>query len=285
MLSLLYVIPFFLALAIIMWVYFDATELGKPAIPWAIAQPMLWWLFFLPLLLYAIFREQGQRRVVPPGGARRQAVYILSFIGYSGLAYGLAVVVGATIVRLGGDVGSGTYKDVLASSLAAAIIGGLIWAVVWPQAGRRLGNDLDDSEFWATFYLHRAYLYTVFGVSWLVAALAGMWILGGVIGSIVGAGTDFGTWAWALGPLAVAFAAIAFHYFFVMRTPAYQQLVRRCNSSPEPAITGATSAPVAAPASAGSRAPGVRHFCPRCGAPVGPTDTFCSSCGMNLNPA
>jgi Domain of unknown function (DUF5671)/zinc-ribbon domain len=182
-------------------------------------------------------------------------------------------------------VGGGTYKDVVASSLAAAIIGGLIWAVVWPQAERRLGSELDDAEFWATFYLHRAYLYTVFGVSWLVAALAGMWILGGVIGSIVGAGTDFATWAWAFGPLAVAFAAIAFHYFAVMHTPTYNEMMRRFENTPEPAFTGAPSGPVAAAVPAGLRAPGVRHFCPRCGAPVAPTDTFCASCGTNLSPA
>ncbi len=73
MLFIVYLILALLALSIIMWVYFDATELGKPAIPWAIAQPMLWWLFFLPLILYAIFREQGQRRSSRPAApaARR----------------------------------------------------------------------------------------------------------------------------------------------------------------------------------------------------------------------
>ncbi len=57
-----------LAVALVAWIYFDATELGKPAVGWALAVPVLGWFLFLPIVLYLIFREQGTGGWFLPAG-------------------------------------------------------------------------------------------------------------------------------------------------------------------------------------------------------------------------
>src|SRR3989304_2383431 len=91
---------FILWLALAMWVYFAATERGKPSIVWALTVFFLaGFLFFIPLILYLIFRDTGQRQVVPPGGGRRQYLYIVSFAGLGTLMVGLTLLITTTIIR------------------------------------------------------------------------------------------------------------------------------------------------------------------------------------------
>jgi hypothetical protein len=86
-------------LALAMWVYFDATERGKPSIAWAGAVFFLGGTGLIPLILYLIFRDTGQRNLVPSGGGQRQYLYIVSFAGLGTLVVGLTVLVTTTIIR------------------------------------------------------------------------------------------------------------------------------------------------------------------------------------------
>src|SRR3989304_8644508 len=89
---------FILRLALAMWVYFDATEGGNASIVWALTVFFLaGFLFFVPLILYLIFRDTGQRQVVPPGAGQRQYLYIVSFAGLATLLIGLSVLLPNTI--------------------------------------------------------------------------------------------------------------------------------------------------------------------------------------------
>lgn len=283
MLFVIYLIPAFLALALIAWVYFDATELGKPAIPWALAQPVLWWFLFLPLILYAIFREQGQRRAVPPGAARRQAAYVLSFVGYAAVAYGAAALIGMAVVLLSTDIGDTAIREIASSSVAAVVVGSGLWAAAWLPAEGRVASIDDDAEFRATFYLHRAYLYTVFGVAWLVTLTTGMWFLAGLVSSLSGVGdVDVEAWSWTLGPLAVSFMVLASHYAIYFQTDRYRAMLRRFEAIPPPPTLGVSPSAAVAAVSGGTQIATGAAYCGSCGTAIGPDQQFCTNCGSRL---
>jgi uncharacterized membrane protein len=287
---------FILWLALAMWVYFDATERGKPSIVWALSVFFLaGFLFFIPLILYLIFRDTGQRMHVPPGGGRRQYLYIVSFAGLGTLIVGLTLLITTTIVRAisEGAIGDDGYREALASSIAAIIVGLGVWATHWFRAEHRLASMPDDEEFRAAFYLHRAYLYTVFGLSWIIVFIAALWLLGGGLANAF-AVEDIEPEGWvpALGPILIALLVIAFHYLASFETPQYKELLARFESIPPPPVIGG---PTAAPATASSQAvhpssppataqPEGRRYCTRCGAQAVPEDAFCSSCGAALRP-
>ena len=279
---------FIVWLALAMWVYFDATERGKAAIPWAGA------VFFLSpfpgvvaLILYVIFRETGQRPVVPPGGAQRQALYVVSFAGLGTLMVGLSLITSATIARVLPDdaLGDNGYREALASSIAAMVIGGLAWGSQWWRASSRVASVADDQEFRATFYLHRAYLYTVLGLAWVIAFITGLWFLGGGLGDALDVeGVDAVGWLPALGPLAVSLFVVGGHYLLGLDTPRYKGLHARFNAIPAPPLVGDLTASVPAGSAPSPATPGQR-FCSQCGRRVQPTDAFCSGCGAALKPA
>jgi len=288
---------FILWLALAMWVYFDATERGKPSIVWALSVFFLaGFLFFIPLILYLIFRDTGQRMQVPPGGGRRQYLYIVSFAGLGTLMVGLTLLLTTTIVRAisEGAIGDNSYREALASSIAAIIVGVLVWATHWFRAEHRLASLPDDQEFRAAFYLHRAYLYTVFGLSWIIVFIAGLWLLGGGLANAF-AVEDIEPEGWvpALGPILIALLVIAFHYLASFETPQYKEFLARFEMiSPPPVIGGsavapATASPQAAPAPSPlpAVAPEGRRHCTRCGTQTVPEDAFCSSCGAALPPS
>jgi hypothetical protein len=284
---------FIIWLALSMWVYFDAMERGKAAMAWALS------VFFLapfvllaPLVLYVIFRETGQRPVVPPGGARRQALYVVSFAGLGTLMVGLSLIVSATIARvLDQDaISDNDYREALASAIAAIVIGGVAWGSQWLRATPQLVSMTEDQEFRATFYLHRAYLYTVLGVAWVIAFITGLWFLGGGLANALDVeGIDPVSWLPALGPLIVSLFIIAGHYLLGLDTPRYKELNARFDVIPAPALIGGSTVAVADPApqspSTTAPSPPGQRFCTRCGRSVQPGDAFCAGCGAGLSPA
>jgi hypothetical protein len=279
---------FILWLALAMWVYFDAAERGKAAIPWAGA------VFFLgpfvgviALVLYVIFRDTGQRPVVPPGGAQRQALYVVSFAGLGTLMVGVSLIVSVTIARLLSEdaVSDNGYREALASAIAAIVIGGLAWGSQWLRAASQVASRTDDQEFRATFYLHRSYLYTVIGLAWVIAFITGLWFLGGGLANALDVeGIDPVGWLPALGPLLVALLVIGGHYLLGIDTPRYKQLLARFEAIPAPALVGGPASSVAAVPAPSPATPGQR-FCSQCGRPVQPADAFCSGCSSPLRPA
>ncbi len=282
-------------LALATWVYFDATERGKPSIVWAGGVFLLPWLGVVVLILYLIFRDTGQRVQVPPGGGRRQYLYIVSFAGLATLIVGLAILLTTTIVRAisEGEMDNDGYRQALASSIAAIIVGVLVWATHWFRAERRLASMSDDEEFRASFYLHRAYLYTVFGVSWIIAFIAGLWLLGGGLANAFAVeNVEPEGWVPALGPALIALLVIAFHYLASFETPQYREFLARFETIPPPPLIGG---PEAAPATVSAQAPPTpppplatapegQKYCTRCGAQAVSEDAFCGSCGATLRP-
>ena len=278
---------FIVWLALAMWVYFDATERGKAAIPWAGAVFFLGAFGVIPLILYVIFRETGQRPVVPPGGAQRQALYVVSFAGLGTLMVGLSLIASATIARIlpGDAISDNGYREALASSIAAMIIGGLAWGSQWWRAASRIVSLADDQEFRATFYLHRAYLYTVLGFAWVIAFITGLWFLGGGLADALDVeGVDTVGWLPALGPLLVSLFVVGGHYLLGLDTPRYKELHARFDAMAAPPLVADSTASVPAAPAPSPATPGQR-FCSQCGRPVQPTDAFCAGCGSALKPA
>ncbi|MEE8369265.1 MAG: DUF5671 domain-containing protein [Dehalococcoidia bacterium] len=289
---------FILWLALAMWVYFDATERAKPSILWAGAVFFLGGFGVIPLILYLIFRDTGHRQLVPPGGGRRQYLYIVSFAGLSTLMVGLTILLTTNIVRVISEdaIGRNSYREALASSLAAIIVGVAVWATHWFRAERRLASTSDDSEFRAAFYLHRAYLYTVFGINWIIVFISVLWLLGGGFANALDVeGIDPEGWVPALGPALIALLVIAFHTMMSFETHQFKEQLARFETIPPPPLIGAPVGEVGAVALQPSVSPPppptppaadqAARYCPSCGAPAQSDDAFCSSCGAALRPA
>lgn len=287
-------------LALTMWVYFDATERGKPSFVWAGAVFFLGFFAVIPLILYLIFRDTGTRTVVPPGGARRQYLYIVSFSGLATLMVGLTLLLITTIMRILDEatISNNDYREAVAAAAAAIILGAAFWASHWFRAVARLERIDDPVEFRASFYLHRAYIYSVFALSWVVIFIAGLWLLGGGLAHLLETeDIESVDWLPALGPIIVAFSVFAFHYLVHFDIPDYRALLNRFETIPPPPVVGATQEPatlvaVAAPASPPApqaaafsppqaSGPADRH-CTQCGAPARPTHRFCYVCGAAL---
>jgi hypothetical protein len=283
-------------LALSTWVYFDATERGKPSIVWAGAVLLLPWLGIIALILYLIFRDTGHRVLVPPGGGRRQYMYIVSFAGLATLIVGLTILLTTTIIRVISEdaIGDDGYRQALASSIAAIIVGVAVWATHWFRAERHVASMSEDEGFRATFFLHRTYLYTVFGVSWIIVFIAGLWLLGGGLADAFGVeDVELEAWVPALGPALIALLVIAFHYLASFETPQFKELLARFETIPPPPVIGG---PEVAPATVSPQVPPTlppplattpqaQRYCTRCGAQAVPEDAFCSSCGAALRPA
>lgn len=288
---------FILWLALSMWVYFDATERGKPSIVWALTVFFLaGFLFFIPLILYLIFRDTGQRMQVPPGGGRRQYLYIVSFAGLATLMVGLSLLLTTTIVRAISEeaIDGNDYREVLAGSLAAIIVGVVVWSTHWFRAEGRLPSLPDDEEFRAVFYLHRAYLYTVFGLSWIIVFIAGLWLLGGGLASALNVEeVELEDWLPAFGPVLIALLVVAFHYLMSFETSQYKDFLGRFETIPPPPTIGGPATEAAAAGSTATPSPPSvaagtaegRRYCTHCGAQAKLDDVFCAACGGRLQPA
>lgn len=217
---------FGLWLALAMWVYFDAIELGRPAIAWAVSILLLGWLFLIPLFLYLIFRDRPPRPVAP-GSGRRQYFHIASFVGLA-LAYaGLFIFISALLVGLVSEFDD-RFREATATSTAALAVGLPIWLYHWTRAQRDAGLVEDDEEFGATFVVHRAYLHVVIGFYGIIAVLLAMATIGGAVADLFDVGfVQTEDWIGQLGALALVLAVIAFHYWGSMQSTRYRSLVDR----------------------------------------------------------
>jgi hypothetical protein len=281
--------------ALAAWVYFDAAERDKAAIVWAGLVLTFSWIFFIPLILYVIFRDTGHRRLVPPGGGRRQYLYIASFAGLATLLTGLALIITTTIIRLIADDGVDRdgYRGAIAGGISSVIIGAAVWVYHWVKASDRLDTISDDQEFRATFHLHRVYVYTVLGIAWITVFVTGLWTLGGALGELLDVKeVQARDWVPAFGPMLVALVTIAYHYLFVLELPWFkdrQERFEKIDPPPliepnghapfmVPVMAGAVHQPSPSPAPASPSGRTAPRFCTNCGVPVQPGDRFCAAC-------
>src|SRR2546430_16141414 len=114
--------------ALAAWVYFDAAERDKPAILWAALILFSFFFLFIPIVLYPIFRDSGQRRFVPAGGGSRQYLYVAAFAGLTTPLTGLAIIVTFTFARAISheQITIDDYKKALAAGLSAIIVGAAV---------------------------------------------------------------------------------------------------------------------------------------------------------------
>ena len=240
-----YLVVGILIFALVAWIYFDATELNKPAIGWALAVASLGWLLFLPVVLYLIFRDHGRRRIVAPGGARRQAPVIASLTGLTLFAFGLSVLLGASIAKLtdSSSIEFETYHQLLALSFSSLLVGGVTWGAAWALIESRLSTIDDADEYWGFFYIYRAYLYTVIGLGIVQTILSSVWLLGGVWAQVFG-GTEVEAkdWTWAAGALAVGAVLTGLHYMQT-RSSKYNARLERFTAIEPPPVVGSVPGP------------------------------------------
>ena len=280
---------FALYLAVTLWVYFDATETGRPAVPWALATFFLVWFFALPLILYAMNRDKDRHRPAP-GAGKRLYLYITAMTGLVVTSIGGSLLVGSIIANAVATtpIYDDGYKDAVATGIVSILVGGAVWLIQWLQAEKRLA-EVGDDEFRPTFAMHRVYLNTVLGLFWIGTALGALTFFGGLVADALGSETvDSDEWLPALGPLVVALGVIGYHRVSGTGSREYAGAVARHQAAvaaaaapaPEPEVDE-TQTPKTRGRKAAATAAGAR-FCSNCGTGVRANDTFCASCGQQL---
>lgn len=218
-------------LALAMWVYFDAIELGRPAIAWALSILLLGFLLLIPLFLYLIFRDRPPRTVAP-GSGRRQYFHITSFVGLAVTYAGLFIFIGALLVGLVSEFDD-RFDEAAATAIAAVAVGLPVWLYHWARARRDASSIEDDEQFAASFVVHRSYLHAVIGLYGIIAALLVMATLGGAVADLLGVGfVETEDWIGSLGALVLVLAVIAYHYWGGLLSPAYRSLSARFFGEP-----------------------------------------------------
>jgi hypothetical protein len=122
---------------------------------------------------------------------------------------------------------SNDFRDLLASSLAAALVGATIWVPHWQWLARRLDGDLPDGEFRALYAVRRRELLTVTFLLGGLAALTTLWVLGGALSAALQATYAAATvWLPLLGPALACAAAAAYHGRYYLKVEASEQSQR-----------------------------------------------------------
>jgi hypothetical protein len=211
-------------------------------------------------------------------------MYVVSFIGYAALAYGLSALLATLVVSITTHVGGEAASELISSSVAAIIVGGLMWVIAWLPSEDRVQGILDDAEFRATFYLHRSYIYTIVGLSVLILAVFGLWFMAGLIMSLGGKeDIDVEAWTWTVGPLSMAALSVAVHYWTYLNSPRFKEMAARFDSIPPlPMVGGGAPTPGPAAFAAANPVTSPHGFCTKCGAPQRQGDVFCANCGTRL---
>ncbi|HET7523545.1 MAG TPA: zinc-ribbon domain-containing protein [Acidimicrobiales bacterium] len=214
--------------ALASWVYFDATEHGKryPFI-WALVMLFLGWAV-IPEIIYLSVRNQGAHLEVADRMGARQYLVTTSFTTMALCVAGASTALAAGLVWAVSDrLSTNDFRDLLASSLAAVIIGAVLWRPHWSVMDRQLKADLPDDQFRALYGLRRTQTLTSIFLFGGVAALTTLWFLGGAFSAMLQA-TYAGATGWlpVLGPALFCGAAAAYHAAFYRRVEASEQAKR-----------------------------------------------------------
>ena len=214
--------------ALASWVYFDATEHGKrfPVI-WGLVMLFLGWTV-IPEIIYFSVRNQGAHMEVADRVGIRQYLVTTSFTTMALSVAGASTALAAGLVWAVSDrLSTNDFRDLLASSLAALIIGAVLWWPHWSRMDRKLKADLPDDQFRALYGLRRTQTLTSIFMFGGAAALTALWFLGGAFSAALQA-TYAGATGWlpVLGPALFCGAAAAYHAAFYRRVEASEEAKR-----------------------------------------------------------
>jgi hypothetical protein len=167
----------------------------------------------IPEIVYLAVRNQGTHLEVADHVGARQYLVTTSFTSMALTVAGASTALASALVWAVSDgLSTNDFRDLLASSLAALIIGALIWLPHWKGMEHLLTGEMTDSEFRALYGLRRTQLLTSIFVFGGVAVLTGLWVLGGAFSALFQA-TYAGATGWlpVLGPALFCAAAAGYH--------------------------------------------------------------------------
>jgi hypothetical protein len=231
--------------ALASWVYFDATERGKPwAFLWGLAVLLLGWTL-IPLIVYLSVRNQPPRFEVADQVAVRQYLVTTALTSIALTVAGGATALAAALVwAVSKGYSTNDFRDLLASSLAAALVGAAIWVPHWQWLARRLDGELPDAEFRALYALRRSEVLTATFLFGGLAALTTLWVLGGALSALLQASYAAATlWLPFLGPALACATAATYHARYYLRMESSEQR-RRFERLPAPSIISPPLRPV-----------------------------------------
>lgn len=286
--------------ALASWVYFDATDRGKRyPIIWALAVLFLGWAL-IPEVIYLAVRNEGRRLEVADHVGVRQYLVTTSFTSMALSVAGASTALAAALVwSVSDQLSTNDFRDLLASSLAALIIGAALWWPHWNRMDRQLRGEMPDREFRSLYGLRRTQLLTSIFLFGGIAVLTTLWVLGGAFSALFHA-TYAGASGWlpVLGPALFCGAAAAYHAAYYGNEEGSGQAQRFASipsaqviePAPLPAAplptpqawtpTYSPYIPPAAPAAPVTASEG--GFCGKCGTRSLSGDQFCRSCGAGL---
>ena len=214
--------------ALASWVYFDATERGEryPWV-WALVVLFLGWTL-IPWIIYLVDRNQSDHLEVADRAGLRQYLVTTSFTSMALTVAGASTALSAALVwAVPNQLSTTVFRDLLGSSMAAALIGAIIWLPHWRWLKRQLDAGIPDREFRALYALRRAELLTSAFLFGGVAAVTSLWVLGGAFSAVFHA-TYAGAAGWlpALGPALFCSGAAAYHAWYYRAAEASEQRQR-----------------------------------------------------------
>jgi len=118
--------------ALASWVYFDATERGEryPWV-WALVVLFLGWTL-IPWIIYLVDRNQSDHLEVADRAGLRQYLVTTSFTSMALTVAGASTALSAALVwAVPNQLSTNVFRDLLGSSMAAALIGAIIWLPHW----------------------------------------------------------------------------------------------------------------------------------------------------------
>ena len=201
--------------ALAAWIYFDAWDRGfRYPWLWALVVLLAWPSIVVPavvVIAYISTRKTRPHLEVAPASALRLYLVVTCLtaltLAVSGASTGfwalLSVATGHSSV---------SYRNLLAASLSAAIVGGGVWAVHWIAVRRYTESLTDDQAFRAMYRLRRIGIITAGFIFGGITAAAALSFFTMAVGAIVHASWGAASW-WVplIGPLVAAGSAAAFH--------------------------------------------------------------------------
>ena len=246
----------FICVAIGAWMYFDAADRGY-------RYPWIWALAFLvPIasvggvvisvvlfIVYVATRKSRPHLVLAPAPALRLYLVTTCLAALTLAVSGASTGIWALLSVATGWSSVG-YRNLLAASLSAAIVGFVVWIIHWVAIGRYVANLDADDTFRAMYRLRRLEILTAGFVFGGVTAAAALVFFCMAVGAIVGASWGAAHW-WVplIGPFIAAGAAAMFHGA-TFRGELHTALDERWRSLPPPAMVDRSGRVVTPEASA-----------------------------------